>query len=149
MTIERFTREEFEEVLDEIFGRNWQLDLGGWGELSYAGVIGNGKFIRIMSSINSKRNVADSTGKNSIRVWLTDEHNKPLMPKINHWTTRLPGWQERLKSQVQLLTNMAKSLKWCDECYSFETVWKVKKNNKNKGKLFARCQCENSFRWFD
>ena len=149
MTIERFTRDEFEEILDEIFEQNWQLDSGKWGEIGYVGAIGNGKFIRIMSSINSKRNVADSTGKNSIRVWLTDEHNKPLMPKINHWTTRLPGWQERLKSQVQLLTNMAKSLKWCDECYSFETVWKVKKNNKNKGKLFARCQCENSFRWFD
>ncbi len=150
MTIERFTREEFEGVLDDIFKRhNWWL-MEGWGrELGYIGSIGNGKQIRIMSSIKSDRNVADVIGKNSIRVWLTDEHNKLLMPKINHWTTRLPGWQERLKSQVQLLTNMAEKLLWCKACHAFETVWKVKKNNRNKGKLFARCQCEDSFRWFE
>ena len=149
MTIERFTREEFEEVLDKIFDNNWWLMGDMWGEIGYIGNIGNGKHIRIMSSIKSDRNVADATGKNSIRVWLTDEHDRPLMPKINHWTTRLPGWQERLKSQVQLLSNMAEKLKWCNNCHSFERVWKVKKNGVNRGKLFARCQCKNSFRWFD
>ena len=148
MTIERFTREEFEEILDEIFDA-WKVEGNIWGERAYIGAIGDRKFIRVMSSINLRTDIADDTGMNSIRVWIVNEHLQPLMPKINHWTTRVPGWQERLKSQVQLLINMSKNLRYCEVCKDFEHVWKVKKNNENKGRLFARCQCEDSFRWFE
>jgi len=148
MTIDRFTREEFEEVLDEIFDK-WEVEGDIWGELAYIGTIGDQKFIRIMSSINPGTGIADNTGMNSIRVWIVNWRLQPLMPKINHWTTRVPGWQARLKSQVQLLVNMSERLKYCEVCKDFEHVWKVKKNNRNKGRLFARCGCKDSFRWFE
>ena len=149
MTIERFTRFEFERVLDKIFGRDSWETAATYGEIKYAGWIGGGKKVQVMSSINPITEIADDTGENSIRVWVTDNKKQPLMPKINHWTTRLPGWQERLESQVQLLKNTAEKLEWCKVCNDFEHLWKVKKHNENRGKLFARCQCENSFRWFD
>jgi len=120
MTTERFTQEQFEAALPKVpFTTQWVK-----GELVYylnvfsrtpdGKDIPTNKRIVVRSSIDRTGRAAD-TGNDSIRHWV--EYNmqnglpggiwKPLAKTGKAWTTRVPGWGERLTEALRELWQIA------------------------------------------
>lgn len=156
MTTERFTKEEFEEVLLsateedalEIIERGFVL--GEWRYQIVANDLGkHGKvYVEIASSIG-RDGKADPTGQNSIRLWLTDEKGAPRGSKVSRWVTRVAGWNRRLTDQLDRLIGMAQAIRFCEKCNTVEKIFIVKKDGPNHGRLFLKCECPRSFTWLD
>lgn len=146
MPVDTFTKEEFEKVLDTI-GKWHQMGVYG---LEYRYAIQDDKSvcsIMVNSSINSFTKVSDSSGENSIRVWLAYPNGKPVIGKLQKWITRVPGWDRRMGETIKKLMNIGQQVHYCNKCKKLESVFVVKKEGVNKGRLFKRCECENSFQW--
>jgi len=159
MTTDRFSKQDFETALAKAVNHANALS---WGERGF--VLGEYRYnvsvnvihdkpitkviIEVASSVGQS-GYADEAGENSIRLWLTDQDGQPLGSKIQRWITRVPGWQDRLADQLDLLTEMGKSIRYCPKCRSSEKIFKVKKDGPNKGRLFIKCECKGSFEWLD
>ncbi len=79
-----------------------------------------------------------------------DLHFKSLSGKVNRWTTRLPGWQDRMMTIVRFLAEMAVKITPCPRCVQHGLVRlnKVKKAGPNKGRWFIACSEEKCyFEW--
>ncbi len=110
--IERFGLSEFESYLEDLVGGNLHelfalhvtvLPLGlKQGEYCYKLPLPNNGWLWIRSSIEAS-GMAAAEGEDSIRLWVGDVAGQPLLGKKQRWTTRLPGWRERLTEQVRLL----------------------------------------------
>jgi hypothetical protein len=74
--------------------------------------------------------------------------DKPLGSKVSKWTTRQPGWQERLSKNVDQLVLWRALAGDCKECGKAKGIFKAK-TEKNKGRPFAKCQDHNGFVWLD
>jgi hypothetical protein len=103
-----------------------------------------GIFLR--SSIDTSGTSA-STGEDSIRAFIVETASlKPWGGKVSRWTTRLPGWQERLNANVlRPLATMIAAIIPCPSCGQLVKPFRVKKDGANKGRLFVRCcndQCQ-------
>lgn len=116
--IERFTKEQFEQVLPrhKITGSPLWDHLGiDQGEHTYQVVIPDtNKRIMIRSSIG-RNGVAADTGKNSIRLWVQYWYKDAWLPlgKLDRWTTRVPGWDKRMVSKLRELWRLAlEDSKW-------------------------------------
>lgn len=109
-----------------------------------------GKKIKILvnSSIGVD-GVSAESGENSIRGWIVDESNQPIGNKTQRWLTRQKGWEDRLTAMLSALLDMVFWVRYCDSCGSLERVYTVKKDGPNKGRLFKKCMCNNSFTWID
>lgn len=154
MTTDRFTVKEFETALASA------LKDEGLSFINKGVVAGEYRFkvtvkklaqadidIEIASSITAS-GVADSAGDNSIRLWLSSD-GLPIGSKIQRWVTRIPGWQQRMKDQIERLVDMGNAVNFCKKCNSMEKIFIVKKDGPNKGRLFIRCNCVNKFEWLD
>lgn len=157
MTTERFATKDFEEALDWIAGQvecKWSSAGMFGGEHHYTIDVKTlrhnaGKVVvRINSSIGVS-GYADGTGENSIRAWLTDGFGNPLGSKIQKYITRVAGWQDRLLVVIDKLVARGMTIEFCNECASIEKIFQVKKEGKNHGRLFIKCECEGSFSWLD
>jgi len=154
MTIDRFTKEQFESALPIHKDTNEPL----WISLSiknqeYAYLVpinGGAVAIEVRSSIDRSEIAAD-TGKDSIRAWLVDtETGRPIGSKVSRWTTRVPGWENRLTDVLRTLWQWRMRAGDCPECGEPKGIYKVKKEGKNKGRPFANCRaCDNGFVWLD
>ena len=111
MPIDRFTKEEFEEVLLN-YRDNWLCKFVG-KEWRYRTVYGEKAFVYVNSSIGEEQ-VAQDTGDNSIRVWV-EYDGKPLK-KSQHWTTRVPGWQDRLIDQIRKAFKIIDDIEYNPPC---------------------------------
>lgn len=163
MTTELFRAIDFEAVLNAVakeYGKNieWAKDGLRGGELHYHFTVrdfpkhGVQPALKVLVEINStilRDGLAAATGENSIRAWLSTDDGSPLGNKIQRWVTRVPGWQKRLTDMLLTLLEMGDSLQWCEKCNSLEKVFIVKKEGKNKGRLFVKCNCAGSFTWLD
>ena len=98
--IDQFTKENFETYLETNHSPYKYTGLID-GEHTYILSLDNQVSITIRSSVKSNGLSAD-VGKDSIRAWLVDE-NGPLGSKVNKWTTRQPGWQDRLDNNIKQL----------------------------------------------
>lgn len=79
-----------------------------------------------------------------------DLHFKSLSGKVNRWTTRLPGWQDRLNDIIRFLAQMAVKIGPCPRCaeHGLVRLNKVKKEGANKGRWFIACSQEKChFEW--
>jgi hypothetical protein len=156
MATETFSCEQFETQL-----KSTMINLTGSSDFEHRGLVaseyryhlfvtGNTRWGRIIievaSSIDSS-GMAEPSGKNSIRLWLSDGNGMPLGSKISRWVTRVSGWEKRMDDQIKRLFAMGKSLKWCNKCNSLDHVFIVKKDGPNKGRLFKHCKCEGDFHW--
>jgi DNA helicase-2/ATP-dependent DNA helicase PcrA len=155
MTTDIFTPKQFEQALDEALkGTNLLWSQEGWigGELHYsilAKQVGKTPiYIHINSSI-TRSGVAADTGQNSIRVWFSDDKGLPLGNKTQRWTTRMPGWEGRLKVQLDKVINMVKAVNLCKTCGKIEKVFITKKEGPNKGRFFKKCNDGHNFQWLD
>lgn len=97
--------------------------------------------ILIRSSIDSSKVSAD-TGEDSIRVFLVDEYNRPMGSKLNRWTTRKIGWEERVK---QLLRQFVKLCLASGADQGGIKIFKCKQGE-NKGRLFCK-RGDNFIAW--
>jgi hypothetical protein len=159
--IDTFTRQEFESALPvhKVTGEPLWLHVGiAYGEHQYLIKIDEKVGILVNSSIGPS-GVSAASGENSIRAWLvayTQKLNgvvtRPLGSKVNRWTTRLPGWQDRLiyndNSVVRTLWRWRKKAGDCAKCGDPKGVFRTKKPGPNKGRIFTKClKCDGTFEW--
>lgn len=107
---------------------------------------------RIFVQVNStvlRDGLAAATGDNSIRCWLTDAVGNPMGNKVQKYITRVAGWQDRLDVVLDTLVAMGEEIQWCNTCNTMEKVFVVKKDSPNKGRIFVKCECPDSFAWLD
>jgi hypothetical protein len=146
--IDVFTRQDFEAALPvhNLTGAALWKSLGLLqGEYCYAVTVRPGVLIFIRSSVDRSGCAAES-GEDSIRCWLaSDETGTPLGSKMFRWTTRIPGWEERLKKQLRAFWTIGMKLKPCPTCGETLKALLVKKPGPNQGRWFAKC-CEE-FQW--
>lgn len=161
MAVEIFTREQFESALPchcKTQEKLWQSAGLSEGEYSY-----NVRpfpslpyAIHVRSSVKANGISAD-TGQDSIRAWIvtttTEGKPKPFGSKISRYTTRLPGWQDRLTVILRKLAMLIKQIAPCESCGHDCPPFKVKKDGPNKGRLFSKCtnqDCKSpKFTWID
>lgn len=111
MPIEIFTQEKFEDVLEEI-KEGWDA-LFNYGEWRYSHSFGDHGIIHVASGVG-RDGLAKSTGKDSIRVWV--EYNNRPLKKSKRWTTRLPGWENRLRERVSEACKLINDLDYSPRC---------------------------------
>ena len=68
---------------------------------------------------------------------------------ISKHTTRLPGWDKRMRAILRELWKRAHAAGDCPTCGKPKGIFKVKKEGPNKGKLFTKCWDHNHFEWVD
>ena len=153
MTIERFSKREFEAALPvdkksgEILWRSVGLE---FGEETYHIRVHEGVVIRVRSSVRADGLAAEAS-KDSIRCWLAAESDrKPLGSKVQAYVTRVTGWQDRMTKVLKELWKRSLEAGDCPVCGKPLCIYKVKKDGKNKGRLFAKCWDHgDAFRWLD
>lgn len=145
MTTEKFSLQDFKDALPEA---------------EHLGLINNehcfriqvtaDRFILIRSSIGFDE-LARDTGSDSIRLVLVDAKDNPAGSKIDDYTTRVTGWQERLNTKVAFMKSIVAQAGVCDKCGKSNKVFQVQKAGSNKGRWFAKCEDENhnNFKWLD
>lgn len=115
MPIERFTKEQFEAALPLNTATGDPLwTYGGFdkGEhIYYLDVIATNKRLVIRSSVDRSGRAAE-TGADSIRLWIEYYYDKsgrwhPLKKHQTRWTTREPGWAERMTDKLRELYQLA------------------------------------------
>jgi len=154
--VDIFTKDQFEAALpsDKATGKRlWEYVGLIQGEHTYrVKPFALPYAIEVRSSVKGNGTSA-GTGEDSIRCWITTDTGAPFGGKIGRWTTRLPGWQERLTVALRTLAGMIKSIKACPSCGSPCPVWKAgnKAKPENKGRLFRNCpnKCNGAFQWLD
>ena len=157
MTTERFSKEDFEQTLDDILASKGNdlkvIPLGlASGEYEYHIPLPPNQAVSlaIRSSVDGSGFAAE-TGTNSIRVWLVDPRNdEPVGSKVQAWVTRVSGWRERLAKTMRELVKRRMETGDCHRCYAPISIYKVKKNTTNQGRLFGKCtDCGWWWGWLD
>lgn len=151
MAIEQFTQAHFEECLPKHKQTNLPIfEYKGivQNEYIYLARIDSQVGILLRSSIDPRTGVARDTAKDSIRAMLVSLDNmQPLGSKANRWTTRLPGWGDRVKGILRTLWGWRLKSGDCPCCGQPLKVFKVKKAGANKGRIFARCEDHSKQTW--
>lgn len=151
MSVQIFTVQEFERALpvNKNTGEQmWQSSGIVAGEYSYTIPVSNECSIEIRSSVRANGYSA-STGKDSIRAWLVSSDGEPAGSKVQSYVTRVRGWEDRLTDMLRKLYKIGRAVKTCQTCGTLIKVFKVKKDGPNKGKLFTKCMCANSFKYIE
>ena len=134
MAIDQFTQEQFEKAIPVSLVKIGFVN----GELVYRLTLGPKVAIDIRSSIGSN-GLAASTGNDSIRCWIFNPQNsKPIASKVDAWTTRVPGWLDRLTAKVEMLAVWQKRAGFCPKCKNPLSIWKAA-TGKNTGRHMSKC----------
>lgn len=147
--IDRFTKEQFEKALPvhKVTGQPlWESRGLENGEFVYYLPIDPMAGILVRSSIDGS-GYAAATGEDSIRAWLVKPDGSPLGSKVSKWTTRVAGWDERLKIVLRTLWGWRVKAGNCPKCMQPLPVFKVKKEGPNRGRVFANCKSHNVWEW--
>lgn len=146
MTIETFTKQDFETYLSQSHNPFEALGLVD-GEHTYKLPLDGQSAIMVRSSVKADGQSA-SIGKDSIRAWLVGNDDKPLGSKVSKWTTRQPGWQDRLTETIKTICQWRVTAGDCPECNRPKGIFKSR-TEKNKNRIFAKCKEHNHFIWLD
>lgn len=154
MAVEIFNKETFENALPKLKGTDqpaWKCIGLVSGEFTYLITLGDNKPAKILvrSSVD-QTGWSRATGQDSIRVYVVDANQQPLSGKANRWTTRVPGWQDRMNEIIRFLAQMAVKIGTCPKCekHGLIRLNKVKKEGPNKGRWFLACREANCyFEW--
>lgn len=145
MTVERFTKQQFEVALPMRGGQPIWSGLGVRdGEWVYAVPLGDHARIVVRSSVGTN-GVAKDTGEDSIRMWAevrTEVNTWKAVAKLDAWTTRVSGWQRRMHDKLEELRAKIGSVKQpipvCQSCKKVQGVWVIK-SGKHEGRLGSKC----------
>lgn len=152
MAIEHFTKAAFEAALPRHKGtaRNLWLPLGVIdGEYTYLIPVTDHAGILIRSSVKSN-GISAAAGEDSIRILLVRSADRKVFgSKLQKYTTRLPGWQERMIRQLRAMWPMAKMTGPCIRCPGWVGIYKCRREGENKGRMFRKCTGEKCdfFEW--
>jgi len=116
--VDRFTKGQFERVLastlrETVDACRHQAKLTQapiQGEYQYTVRLSNtNKRIMIRSSVNTRTGFSANTGGDSIRMWVEYQHRQVWHPlaKLDRWTTRVPGWEQRVGAKLNELYRLA------------------------------------------
>lgn len=147
--IDRFSKDEFENVLEEIcneLGLTLQAPLFERGEWTYSIIVDTKTFIFIRSSVGWDF-FANENGEDSIRLMLGAFNQGIIGKDAARWITRIDGWNKRLYNAVKNLQEFRLKAGDCKICNRPLHIYKVKKVGVNKGRLFAKCPTHNNFTW--
>lgn len=151
MTIDYFTREQFESYLRDRFPEKWDFAGLARGELTYI-IRYHAVAILIRSSIKEDDNSA-GVGEDSIRVFLvTDDTERALLAKLDSlYVTRVRGWENRLASKIDKLMRLRDKAGDCSTCGEPLHIFTVQKEGGNQGRPFASCKDREhkTFLWLD
>jgi DNA helicase-2/ATP-dependent DNA helicase PcrA len=148
MAIDRFERWRFESVLPKHKQTNQAL----WthmglvhGEHTYEMKAGKFAKIVIRSSIGQD-DLAKESGQDSIRLYLEidDDGKWRSVKKLDAWTQRTHGWEERMTEKLRTLwthgAKVKRSAGECGECgHEKRIVWFVKNKGPNNGRPMVKC----------
>jgi hypothetical protein len=143
MTIETFSRGDFERALP----RHKETGAPLW---AHAGLIGGEHTYRVrpfpalpyaieVRSSVGPDNISAGCGEDSIRAHIVTAAGAPFGSKIGRWTTRVPGWQDRLTDTLRSLARLMLQIGPCDCCGQPCPPLKVTKAGANKGRFFSKC----------
>lgn len=139
MTTERFSRDRFEEVLRKIAEPLSVTHMGMvHGEHRYNVYVGSDVFIYVNSSVGVD-NFADSTGANSIRLWIGNAEGKPLAKKDQDYVTRIAGWERRLAATYKVTLTTASELLSAPRCPRCGSNM-VRRTRRSDGNPFWGCK---------
>lgn len=160
MAIDRFTKQEFEQALAHIHTGYEALGLSQ-GEQTYALPVTESARILVRSSIGQS-GVAADTGDDSIRLFIEIlqpvngsqvKSWKAAGRKVDAYTTRVPGWPERMAGKITQLFERAKLVRQpvelCPECSKPMWTSFTSKAGKNFGRPFSSCRDCDHFEWLD
>lgn len=156
--IERFSKQEFEDTLPthQVTGVALWSNMGMInGEWCYAIDVNSYARIVIRSSVDSSEIAADA-GEDSIRLHAeikTKGGGWKAIKKLDSWTTRVPGWDERMKEKMRKLwstvSKVQRTIPSCPSCGKMQPFW-ITKNGKNTGRPASKCiNCDKGFTWMD
>lgn len=118
------------------------------GEHCWAMLLGLGKIrILIRSSINSKTNVSDGTGENSIRLIVQRKKEDKwfaIGKGPDAYTQRTKGWEQRLLQKIKILYKQWSPVK--QDFTDSENLFLSRQPN-SKGRVFAKHTVTGGFRW--
>lgn len=165
MTIERFTKDQFERALGGIHVGCESLGIEH-GEETYAVPVTANARILVRSSVDSSGRAAD-TGDDSIRLYiqiLKPDYRQPTAPlvwaacgkKVDAYTQRTPGWADRMESKIRQLFERARLVlspaHICPVCGRAPWTGFVK-SGANEGRPYASCSGTSNkmhhFQWLD
>ncbi len=132
-----FSKSQFESALPNTDKFQWKYEGFIQNEHCYSiPADPNGKSkVFIRSSIGSN-GFAALTGEDSIRVFLVDKDGNSLGSKISKWTTRVKGWEDRLKKVIKELI-LLRSRAGDDSAGNPLPIFKCGKEGPNKGRFFV------------
>lgn len=142
MATERFTLADFSKALPDSAEHIGLVN----GEHCFRLEINPDRFVLIRSSIAFDE-LARETGEDSIRLTLIDKTGQPAGSRVDTYTTRVSGWEERVKSKIEFLQNVVSIAGNCPTCGKPNKVFKTTKPGPNLGRWFARCENHNYFNW--
>lgn len=153
MTIDVFTKEEFEKALPDT-----AVFMGSiLGELCWFVPVTKLTGIMVRSSIGTYSQYSAGTGEDSIKALLMgagvvnapDWHSglHGLGTKSQKYIKRVSGWEKRLANVLQTLTEWINKAGDCEKCGLSKHFHKAN-TLQNKGRVFAKCvRCEGGFVW--
>lgn len=143
MATEKFSLEQFKAALPE-----GSIDTGIFrGEHVFRVPVDDKTVILVRSSIGDS-GYADNTGEDSIRITLVDSFDlRTIAPKIDAYTTRVAGWEQRMNLKINMLKDYRKQSGNCPKCGDPLRIGRGSRPGKFFGKLFASCSdwSHNSF----
>jgi ssDNA-binding Zn-finger/Zn-ribbon topoisomerase 1 len=118
--IDRFTKQEFEDALpthETTQEPLWEYAGFESGENVYhVPIPGRPIIVVVRSSVGKDGRAADS-GNDSIRLYLAhSKTGKPLAKKVDAWTQRTSGWQDRMIKKIRVLYQKGMSMVSCPQC---------------------------------
>lgn len=149
MAVETFSKADFEAALPvakKDGSKLWVSTGLLQGEHTYSIPVNDSCAITIRSSVKSSGYSAEC-GKDSIRAWLSDSEGRPVGSKVQSHVTRTSGWDSRMVTMLRKLYSMGQHVNYCSGCKELVKIFKVKKEGANKGRLFTKCDCPDSFTW--
>jgi len=118
--IEQFTKEEFESALpvDKTTGEPlWEYREFEFGEHTYIVHVPDRHVGILVRSSVRYDDVSADAGEDSIRLTLINTATgKPLAKKIDAWTQRTTGWQERMVEKIRMLYTKGLEMQNCPQC---------------------------------
>lgn len=158
MPIERYSKAQFEAALpihkvtrQPLWAGRGLVD----GEQVYDVTVSRFARIVVRSSIDGSGFAAD-TGEDSIRLWVEvqrEDSSWQALKKLDAYTTRVPGWAERMTEKMRALWAVAAKIRQpvptCVRCGGRHTAW-ITKDGVNAGRPASKCfTCSSGFRWLD
>lgn len=147
MPIDHFTREQFESYLPvgKINGEQLWKPLGIISR-EYCYLVPVSPYIGILvrSSVGTA-GMSARAGQDSIRLYIVRSDTlTPYGSKLSKWTTRLPGWPERMLTILRSLWLMARKAGPCLRCNTgFCGIYRTKIG----GGIFLKCDHCMNFEW--